>query len=136
MTQQKTKKEKYYFQKGGAIRYPNRYFNPDATPFEPCDCGKHEQQGGAIAYPYRYFNPDATPFRPCDCLPHECNCHQQHGGCGTCGQVPYPQHGGNSVQIPYHLFNKGQPLKMNYSYQDNFSGTPVFDPVQTSHFWY
>lgn len=61
----------YYFQEGGGQHYPTTWFNPNATPFQPCAaCGKPKrsagkQDGGGINMPYRYFNPNAAPFQPC-----------------------------------------------------------------------
>lgn len=61
-----------YSQRGGFLARPYRYFNPNATPFQPCNScdGINKappQQGGSHVRPYRYFNPDATPFNPCGC---------------------------------------------------------------------
>ena len=151
------KEEKYYFQKGGATRFPNRYFNADATPFQPCACA--EQHGGG-AYPYRYFHADATPFQPCDCGCNKanCGCKKQTGGCGcamgyyndfkrhqgmhgynsdnmTDGAASYNQNGGNPTHAPLHVFKDGAPLTYNFRMKDNFTGAPAFDHVGLSKFW-
>lgn len=83
-----SEKQSYYFQKGGGMQMPYRFYNPQATPFKPCECKncpvggcKLNQEGGGNL-PYRYFNPQATPFKPCGGSTGGCGC---SGGCG-CGQ--------------------------------------------------
>ena len=169
--------QKHYSQKGGAIRLPNRFYNPDAKPFDPC-CPVHgnKQQGGGIRMPYRYFHPDAKPFTPCAGGCHSqsgggCPCGCENGchcdsGCTNCkcdptGHDPYAiyyndfrrhegmhaynssnmtggsyrQRGGNPTAAPLHVFTEGEPLKYNFSMNENFSGGPVFDTVRPTKFW-
>lgn len=110
-------KEKYYFQQGGATHMPNRFYVPNATPFKPCNCGhKSEQKGGSIGLPNRYFNPHATPFKTCNC-----------------DTSMNTQIGGNLTHAPMNAFKQGAPLQ--YNYELNQQGGPVFDSIKPSPFW-
>lgn len=120
----------YFFQKGGSVNLPMRYFNSNATAFSgPCKqapvvemgipkmeynrIGKGQKQhGGGIQMPNRFYNPDAPAFSgPVNIVP------SGSGGCSanSTSNSGMKQNGGSTVHNAPIYYNEFRESEGNHT---------------------
>jgi hypothetical protein len=125
----------------GDLSMPYRWYNPNATAFNPCNSSTKLKGGaGDLSMPYRWYHPEAPAFNPCGSK----NMSSQRGGdepmpyrndaLGGCGNNMSSQVGGNSFGAPFYIFTSGKDLEEHYPFGQH--DKPAFVKVPANKFWY